>query len=88
MVQACLQAWWGANGVAGTKGGVGYSSLELVQILPLDMLPNCTITLTLSNSKISEMKNGLVSWVKPSRKTSMMVVSMVGAGTRGPPRLC
>lgn len=39
-----------------TMGRVGYSSLELSQVLPLNMLPNRVITLTLSNSKISERK--------------------------------
>ena len=38
-----------------------YSLLELTQVLLLDMLPNCTITLTLSSNRKSEVKNGLFS---------------------------
>ena len=39
----------------GAKDRVGYSSLELSQVPPLNMLPNHMFTLTLSN-KISERK--------------------------------
>lgn len=50
-----------ASRAADTEGRVVCSSLELKQVLPLDTMPNCTITLTLSN-KISQMKmNGSFS---------------------------
>ncbi|XP_012519639.1 PREDICTED: probable G-protein coupled receptor 125 [Propithecus coquereli] len=43
------------------EGKVVCSSLELAQVLPPDTLPNRTVTLILSNNKISELKNGSFS---------------------------
>ncbi|XP_032651438.1 adhesion G protein-coupled receptor A3 isoform X3 [Chelonoidis abingdonii] len=40
------------------EGKVVCSSLELARVLPPDALPNRTVTLILSNNKISELKNG------------------------------
>ncbi|XP_007953019.1 adhesion G protein-coupled receptor A3 [Orycteropus afer afer] len=52
----------GAGRVPGaTEGKVVCSSLELAQVLPPDTLPNRTVTLILSNNKISELKNGSFS---------------------------
>ncbi|XP_058156355.1 adhesion G protein-coupled receptor A3 isoform X1 [Dasypus novemcinctus] len=52
----------GAGRVAGAaEGKVVCSSLELAQVLPPDTLPNRTVTLILSNNKISELKNGSFS---------------------------
>ncbi|MEJ1269449.1 hypothetical protein NN561_000259 [Cricetulus griseus] len=45
----------------GTEGMVVCSVLELLQVMSSDMSPNCVIILTLSNSKISKMKNGSFS---------------------------
>lgn len=44
-----------------TEGRVVYNTLELMQILRLDMLPNKAITLNWSNKKLLEMKNGSFS---------------------------
>nr|BAC25436.1 unnamed protein product [Mus musculus] len=46
---------------AAAEGKVVCSSLELAQVLPPDTLPNRTVTLILSNNKISELKNGSFS---------------------------
>ncbi|XP_039397039.1 adhesion G protein-coupled receptor A3 isoform X2 [Mauremys reevesii] len=43
------------------EGKVVCSSLELARVLPPDALPNRTVTLILSNNKISELKNGSFS---------------------------
>ncbi|XP_034626578.1 adhesion G protein-coupled receptor A3 isoform X2 [Trachemys scripta elegans] len=43
------------------EGKMVCSSLELVRVLPPDALPNRTVTLILSNNKISELKNGSFS---------------------------
>ncbi|KAM7168416.1 adhesion G protein-coupled receptor A3 isoform 2-T3 [Macrochelys suwanniensis] len=43
------------------EGKVICSSLELARALPPDALPNRTVTLILSNNKISELKNGSFS---------------------------
>ncbi|XP_044912476.1 adhesion G protein-coupled receptor A3 isoform X2 [Felis catus] len=52
----------GAGRAAGAaEGKVVCSSLELAQVLPPDTLPNRTVTLILSNNKISELKNGSFS---------------------------
>ncbi|XP_057402652.1 adhesion G protein-coupled receptor A3 isoform X6 [Balaenoptera acutorostrata] len=52
----------GAGRAAGAaEGKVVCSSLELAQVLPPDTVPNCTVTLILSNNKISELKNGSFS---------------------------
>ncbi|XP_075400595.1 adhesion G protein-coupled receptor A3 isoform X2 [Tenrec ecaudatus] len=52
----------GAGRAAGAaEGKVVCSSLELAQVLPPDALPNRTVTLILSNNKISELKNGSFS---------------------------
>uniref|UniRef100_A0A9L0JW07 Adhesion G protein-coupled receptor A3 n=1 Tax=Equus asinus TaxID=9793 RepID=A0A9L0JW07_EQUAS len=52
----------GASRAAGAaEGKVVCSSLELAQVLPPDTLPNRTVTLILSNNKISELKNGSFS---------------------------
>lgn len=50
---------WNTSRVTSREGRVVYSLLELV--LPLEMLPNHTIILTISNSKICKMMNGLFS---------------------------
>uniref|UniRef100_F6WDX1 Adhesion G protein-coupled receptor A3 n=2 Tax=Ornithorhynchus anatinus TaxID=9258 RepID=F6WDX1_ORNAN len=42
-------------------GKVVCSSLDLARVLPPDTLPNRTVTLILSNNKISELKNGSFS---------------------------
>ncbi|EDL99907.1 G protein-coupled receptor 125 (predicted), isoform CRA_b [Rattus norvegicus] len=51
----------GTGRAAGAEGKVVCSSLELAQVLPPDTLPNRTVTLILSNNKISELKNGSFS---------------------------
>ncbi|XP_061047263.1 adhesion G protein-coupled receptor A3 isoform X3 [Eubalaena glacialis] len=52
----------GAGRAAGAaEGKVVCSSLELAQVLPPDTVPNRTVTLILSNNKISELKNGSFS---------------------------
>lgn len=52
----------GSGRAAGAaEGKVVCSSLELAQVLPPDTLPNRTVTLILSNNKISELKNGSFS---------------------------
>lgn len=48
---------WDTSRVTNTEGRVVHSPLELV--LPLEMLPNHTIILTISSSKIYKMMNGL-----------------------------
>ncbi|XP_060044257.1 adhesion G protein-coupled receptor A3 isoform X3 [Erinaceus europaeus] len=49
------------RGSGRAEGKVVCSSLELTQVLPPDALPNRTVTLILSNNKISELKNGSFS---------------------------
>uniref|UniRef100_A0A5F8H1D8 Adhesion G protein-coupled receptor A3 n=1 Tax=Monodelphis domestica TaxID=13616 RepID=A0A5F8H1D8_MONDO len=51
----------GAAAAAALEGKVVCSSLDLAQVLPPDTLPNRTVTLILSNNKISELKNGSFS---------------------------
>ncbi|XP_020848188.1 adhesion G protein-coupled receptor A3 isoform X2 [Phascolarctos cinereus] len=51
----------GAAPAAAPEGKVVCSSLDLAQVLPPDTLPNRTVTLILSNNKISELKNGSFS---------------------------
>ncbi|XP_054341075.1 adhesion G protein-coupled receptor A3 isoform X2 [Pongo pygmaeus] len=52
----------GAGRAAGAaEGKVVCSSLELAQVVPPDTLPNRTVTLILSNNKISALKNGSFS---------------------------
>ncbi|XP_025293012.1 adhesion G protein-coupled receptor A3 [Canis lupus familiaris] len=51
----------GAGRAGAAEGKVVCSSLELAQVLPPDTLPNRTVTLILSNNKISELKNGSFS---------------------------
>ncbi|XP_060102207.1 adhesion G protein-coupled receptor A3 isoform X1 [Heteronotia binoei] len=47
-----------AEGGGGGGGKVVCSSLELERVLPPDALPDRTVTLILSNNRISELKNG------------------------------
>ncbi|XP_072476468.1 adhesion G protein-coupled receptor A3 isoform X2 [Notamacropus eugenii] len=51
----------GAGKPPAAEGKVVCSSLDLAQVLPPDTLPNRTVTLILSNNKISELKNGSFS---------------------------
>lgn len=48
-----------AHGVACIGGKVVYASLELVEVLPLDMLLNLTISL-IQNNKILKIKKWLI----------------------------
>lgn len=54
---------------AGAEGKAVYSSLELSQVLLLNTLPNCTITLSL-NHQVSEMTNDSVSRLGLLRRPS------------------
>lgn len=49
--------------VASAEGRVVYNSLELSQVLLPDTQASRKATLTLSNNRISEMKNGSFSWL-------------------------
>ena len=54
---------------AGTKHSVAYGSQELTQVLSSSsMLPSHTLTLTLSNNKISKMNNGSCSQLLCTRR--------------------
>lgn len=51
------------SGAADAEGRVVCSGLELKQVLLLDMMPNCTSTLTLNNKRSQMKTNGSFSGI-------------------------
>lgn len=79
---------WGTGGAAGAEHGVVCCSLELA---PLDTLPSCTMTLTLSSGRISGMKSDSFTGLSlPGGRLwsvlllEALLVSVVRAATRSP----